>query len=129
MTIARLLCVATLTFLCSLTVSASAVNLAGTWVGSTDVPDVGSDQVVLVIEKDGTGYRAIVSDSAALIAKDTPARDLKLDGDTLSFWFPLADGPTVAIQLTVSGDTMSGGWQHEGGQTGSLSFERKKDKK
>lgn len=106
-------------------VSADAPDLVGTWVGKTDVPDVGSVDVVLTVRKGEAGYTASVSDSASLIAPDTAVRDLTVDGDTLSFWFPLADGATVSIQLKVSGDTMSGSWQHQEGQTGSLSFERK----
>lgn len=107
--------------------SAAAADFAGTWVAKTDVPDVGSIEVVLTIKTVEAGYSAAISDSAALIAPDTAVRDLKVDGDTLSFWFPLADGATVSIQLKVSGDTMSGGWQHQEGQTGSLNFERKKE--
>lgn len=106
--------------------SASAPEFTGTWLGSTDVPDVGSVQVTLVVKKTDAGYSAAISDSALIIAQDTEARDLKVDGDTMSFWFPLASGETVSTQLTIAGDTLSGGWQHESGQTGSLRFERKK---
>ena len=106
--------------------SASAPDFAGTWIGATDVPDVGSVQVTLVVKKTETAYAATLSDSASLIATDTEARELKVDGETISFWFPLASGETVSTQLTIAGDTLSGSWQHEYGQTGSLRFERKR---
>lgn len=130
MTTARRLALATSLALTGMfsAASASSPDLAGTWIGRTDVPDVGSVEVVLVLKKADAGYTATVSDSASLIAPDTAARDLEVEDDTLSFWFPLADGTTVSIRLKVSGDTMSGGWQHQEGETGSLYFERKKEK-
>lgn len=118
-----------LAFACMLpAASAEAPDLEGTWIGKTDVPDVGSIDVVLTLKRGEAGYTAAISDSASLIAPDTAARELKVDGDTLSFWFPLADGATVSMQLKVSGDTMSGSWQHQEGQTGALYLERKKEK-
>jgi len=110
----------------ALSAAAAAPTFVGTWIGKTDVPDVGPDQVTLIVKKAGTDYAATLSDSAAVIAENTAARDVKVDGQTISFWFPLASGETVSVQLTITGDTMNGGWTHESGQTGSLTFERQK---
>ena len=110
----------------ALSAAVAAPDFAGTWIGKTDVPDVGADQVTLVIKKTDSGYAATISDSAALIADKTEARDVKVDGETISFWFPLASGETVSVQLKIAGDTMNGGWAHESGSTGSLIFERQK---
>jgi len=105
---------------------ASAADLTGTWTGNTDAPDIGTIQVTLILKKAEDGYAGTVSDSASLIAPDTPVRDLKVEGDSLTCWFNLADGSTVSMQLKVSGETMTGGWQHSDGGTGAISLERKK---
>ena len=40
--------------------------------------------------------------------------------------FPLADGNLIVVALKVEGDKMTGSWTHQEGDTGALSFERKK---
>ena len=111
---------------CSLASAAAAPDFTGTWLGKTEVPDVGTDEVTLVVKKVGGGYAAAISDSAGMIAQNTEARDVKVEGETIGFWFVLASGESVSIQLTIAGDTLTGGWTHESGSTGSLVFERKK---
>jgi len=126
-TVPRLTLVLAVGLFCALSAAAApAPNFAGTWIGRTDVPDVGPDQVTLIVKKVEAGYAATISDSAAVIADNTAARDLKVNGETISFWFPLASGETVSVQLTITGDALSGAWTHESGQTGSLTFERQK---
>ena len=49
-----------------------------------------------------------------------------VDGDKLTFQFPLADGNLIVVALKVEGDKMTGSWTHQEGDTGALSFERKK---
>jgi hypothetical protein len=122
----RRLPVLSLAFVLAAATSAIAADLTGTWVGNTDVPDVGTIQVTLVLTKADGGYAGVVSDSASMIAPDTKVQDLKIDGDTLTCWFSLGDGSSVSMSLKIAGDTMTGGWQHSGGGTGSLSMERKK---
>lgn len=104
----------------------AAADLIGTWTGSTDVPDVGAIQVSLVLKQAEGGYAGTISDSASMITPETPVKDLKVDGDALTFWFVLADGTSVSMQLKVEGETMTGGWQHESGATGAMRLERKK---
>lgn len=102
------------------------MDLAGTWIGKTDVPDVGPVVLTLVLTKSETGYAGIWSDDMGILAKDTPLRDVKLEGNHLAFVSPLATGEMVAIALKVEAGKMAGTWTHEGGDTGALTFERKK---
>jgi hypothetical protein len=107
-------------------VVSTAPDFTGAWIGQTDVPDVGPDQITLVIKKAESGYTATISDAAAIIGPETPVRDVKIEGETITFWFPLANGETVSIQLKIEGDTLTGGWVHESGTSGSMVFQRKK---
>jgi hypothetical protein len=106
--------------------AASAPDFTGTWLGTTEVPDVGTDQIALVIRKAQAGLAATISDSAQMIAPNTEARDVKVEGEAIAFWFPLASGESVSVQLKIAGDTLTGGWTHESGSTGSMQFARKK---
>lgn len=102
------------------------MDLAGTWIGKTDVPDVGPVVLTLVLTKSETGYAGIWSDDMGILAKDTPLQNIKLEGDLLAFVSPLATGEMVTIALKVETGKMAGTWTHEGGDTGALTFERKK---
>jgi hypothetical protein len=101
-------------------------DFAGTWRGKTEVPDQGRDDIVLVLEKTEDGYRGTVTDSLELIAHETVLLDIKVEGNGLSFRFPLVDDSMVVIKLTVEGDKMTGTWEHSGGDRGLLEFERSK---
>lgn len=101
-------------------------DLSGTWIGKTEVPDTGIDEVTVILKKTETGYTGIINDSLAVIAKDTEIKDINTDGDKLSFAFPLADGNRVVIKVTVAGDKMTGYWEHQEGNTGAIELTRKK---
>jgi hypothetical protein len=105
---------------------APAAGIEGTWLGKTDVPDVGTVELTMVLAKTETGYKGTISDATGIMDKDTPLSQIKLDGAKLTLQFPLADGAVVALSLKVEGDKMSGEWTHEQGSMGSLAFERKK---
>ncbi|MCX6559232.1 MAG: hypothetical protein NTZ26_01835 [Candidatus Aminicenantes bacterium] len=105
---------------------APAAGIEGTWLGKAEVPNSGIDELTMVLTKTEKGYTGITSDSVGLLAKDTPLSDIKLEGDKLTFKFPLADGAMISATLKVEGDKMTGGWGHEAGDVGSLAFERKK---
>jgi hypothetical protein len=106
--------------------STQKADLSGTWVGKTEVPDSGTDEVTLVLQKSDDGYTGIVNDSLAVIGKDTAIRDIKLEGDRLSFAFNLPDGNWVMMKVTVTGDTMEGQWEHQEGGIGAIELVRKK---
>jgi len=117
---------ACLAFLASSVFPFQKIDLTGTWIGKTEVPDSGTDEVTLVLKKTETGYTGIVNDSLAVIAKDTEVKEINLDGDKLFFAFPLADGARVVIKVTVAGDKLTGFWEHQEGDTGAIEMTRKK---
>lgn len=106
--------------------SPAAVDIIGTWLGKAEVPDVGIVEITVVISKTETGYAGIINEPSGMIAADTVLSDIKLDGDKLTFNFPLADGAKIDCLLKVEGATSTGTWTHPEGSSGSLSFERKK---
>lgn len=115
-----------LAFILFSTTAASAPDLAGTWIGKTEVPDQGPDEVTLVLKKGEKGYTGTVVDTLGLIAKDTEITDVTLEGNEISFRFPLTDGAMISVKMTVDGDKMAGAWIHPEGSTGALALEKKK---
>jgi hypothetical protein len=115
-----------LAFILLSTAAASAPDLAGTWIGKTEVPDQGTDEVTLVLKKDEKGYTGTVVDTLGLIAKDTEIMDVTIEVNEISLRFPLTDGAMISVKMTVDGNKMAGAWVHPEGDTGVLSFEKKK---
>jgi hypothetical protein len=103
-----------------------AAGIEGTWLGKADIPSIGLDEVKMTLVKTETGYTGIISDEAGTIVKDTPISKIKLDGDKLTFQFPLAEGGMIEAALKVETDKMTGEWVLDQSNSGSLSFERKK---
>lgn len=103
-----------------------AVDISGTWVGSTEVPDQGTDQVTMVLKKAENGYTGTIADSLAVITPGTELREVSFTDGTLSYSFSLTDGAIVTIKLKVDDAKMTGEWTHQEGQTGTIVFERKK---
>jgi len=102
-----------------------APDLGGTWIGKTEVPNVGTDEVTLVLKKVEKNYGGTISDNQAVINPNTEIKDVVIDGDKLSFMFNLADGNLITIKLTVAGDKMTGQWEHPEGSTGAIELIRK----
>jgi hypothetical protein len=103
----------------------AAEDPAGLWVGTTEVPDQGTDQVTLTITKTADGYGGTMSDSLNMVAKEA-LRDVQFAAGTLKFGFTLTDGSPMTMRLTISGDKMTGEWQTADGETGAITFERRK---
>lgn len=101
-------------------------GIEGTWLGKAEVADVGIVELTMALTKTETGLTGLCSDSMGMLNKDTPLSQIKLDGDKLTFRFPLADGNLIVAALKVEGDKMTGSWTHEEGDSGALTFERKK---
>jgi len=102
------------------------VDISGTWFGETEVPEQGTDEMTLVIEKTDGDYTATISDSFGLLM-DTECEDLEYKNDTLSFNISIFDGSsdmTVHITLKVEEDTMTGHWETEDGNTGEITMEK-----
>jgi RNase P/RNase MRP subunit p29 len=108
--------------------SAQAADLSGTWLGKTEVPETGTDEVTLVLTKTKTGYTGTVTDALGVLNKDTEIKGVKLEGDELTFSFLIADGTTeIVIYLTVSGEKLIGRWENpnEDGASAPIEFIKK----
>jgi aminopeptidase N len=105
---------------------AAAPDITGTWIGKTEVPNVGVDELTLVIKKTETGFRGAFSDTLAQVNKDAEITAVKLEGDELTFGFALVDGTAMTARLKVEADKMTGQWEHPEGSGGAMTFERKK---
>ena len=103
-----------------------APNLSGTWIGKTEVPNIGTDEVTLVLKKAEKSYGGTISDNQAVINANAEIRDVTMDGEKLSFICPLAEGTLLMIKLVVDGDKMTGHWEHPAGTTGAIEFVKKK---
>jgi len=57
-----------------------AADLSGTWVGWTEVPNVGPDEVTLVLNKTEKGYNGTISDNQAVMNSNTDIKDVSIDG-------------------------------------------------
>jgi CubicO group peptidase (beta-lactamase class C family) len=103
-----------------------APDLAGTWIGRTEVPGVGTIEMTMVLEEAEKGSRGTISSShPGVIRADTEIRDVALDSEKLAFVFPLADGTRLAMELAVDGDKMTGHWEHPAGTSGAIAFAKK----
>ncbi|MGD9344612.1 MAG: hypothetical protein PVH84_02035 [Candidatus Aminicenantes bacterium] len=121
---------ATAAFLLALSsgfVFCSADDISGTWVGETEIPDQGTDELTMVLEKAGDTYTGILSDSFGMLI-DTECDDLEYKDNVLTFNISIYDGyssMTVYITLKVEGNTMTGQWETAEGDTGALTMEKK----
>jgi len=103
-----------------------APDLSGTWIGKTEVPNVGTDEVTLVLKKVDKSYGGTIIDNQGVIAANTEIKDVTIIGDKVSFTFNLADGNLITIKLIVTTDKMNGQWEHPEGSIGTIEFVRKK---
>ena len=122
---------ALLTFLLILTYGISFcedIDLSGTWVGTTEVPDPPEpDKLTLVLEKTNGEYSGTISDSLGF-AENEECEDIEFKDNTLSFNFTIYNGDEymqVYATLTVDGDTMKGYWEMENGSSSSVELKRK----
>ena len=109
-------------------VSCQKVDIRGTWLGETEVPESGVDKFTLVIEKNDGQYSAVISDSMGMFDK-TECEDLEFKDDILTFRLSVDDGyQTMSIYatLTVDGNTIRGYWKTEDGAPASVKMERKR---
>ena len=102
------------------------IDISGTWVGETEVPDMGTDGMTLVLEKNEGDYTGKISDSFGML-DETECENIEFKDSELSFNFSIDDGyntMTVYITLTVEGNAMTGYWEIEDGITGSVKLEK-----
>jgi hypothetical protein len=101
-------------------------DFSGTWIGKTEVPDIGTDEVTLVLRKVDKGYGGTIVDNQGVIAANTEIKDVTIIGDKMSFTFNLADGNLITIKLLVTSEKMTGQWEHPEGSAGAIELVRKK---
>lgn len=103
-------------------------DLTGKWVGSTLVPNVGEDKLVLDLTKDGDSYAGTIADSAGMIVQAAIANVSFADG-LLTFDIVVSSGSEtfpVRISLKAEGDTLTGSWATGQGDGGSVTLTREK---
>jgi Flp pilus assembly secretin CpaC len=106
--------------------AADAAEITGSWVGKTEVPGQGTDQVTMVLKKTSTGaYAGTISDSLGQITPDTEIKNISWTNDALTCSFPLADGSNIKMTVQLAEGKLSGDWVHEQGETGPIVFEKK----
>lgn len=105
-----------------------SVDLSGTWVGETEVPDaIEPDEMTLVITKEDGEYSAKISDSMGML-NNTECEDIEFKENELTFNIEVNTGEefmTVYLTLKVEGDTMTGYWESDDGSTGSVELTKK----
>lgn len=115
-----------LLFFCG-TAFSQDVDLSGTWEGKTTIPDSPEpDMVTLELEKKNGGYTGKASDSLGLF-QDAECQDLEFKDNALTFSIFIYNGEEfqkVFVILTINGDTMSGHWESESGDSAPVELAR-----
>ncbi len=108
---------------------AQDVDITGTWVGETYVPDSPDpDKLTLVFAKKDDIWTGTFSDTMGY-ASEAECEEIKIDGHSLTFHFDISDGydvQTIYVALTVEEDSMTGAWENEGGEGAEIKLEKKK---
>lgn len=105
-----------------------AVDFSGTWLGKTNVPNLGPDEMTLVLKNEKGSYTGmVVVDSLKIIAPDTPIQNAKVEGNVITFMFPLIDGAMLSCNLTLEDDKLNGYWTHPAGSKGIFVLEKKQE--
>lgn len=104
-------------------------ELVGTWVGETEVPDAPElDKITVVFDMIDGKLTGTFTDTLGF-ASEAPCEDIEFEDGNLTFHFDVSDGyDTFPIYCTlkVEGDTMTGHWENDGGESGEVSLKRKK---
>jgi len=58
------------------------IDLSGTWVGETEVPDQGTDELTLVLKKKEGEYTSTISDSLGML-DETECEDIEFEDSNL----------------------------------------------
>jgi len=105
------------------------VDISGTWVGETYVPDAPEpDKLTLVFAKKDGKWTGTFSDTMGY-ASEAECEEIKVDGHTVTLHFDISDDyetQTIYVTLNVEGDTMTGAWENEVGDGAEIKLEKKK---
>jgi hypothetical protein len=106
-----------------------AVDFSGTWLGKTNLPHFGPDEFTLVLKKEKDSCTGmVVVDSLDIVKPDTPIQNIEVEGDVITFTFPLLDRTMLSCHLTLDGEKMNGYWSHSAGARGIIVFENENKK-
>ena len=105
-----------------------SIDLSGTWVGETEVPDeVEPDVMTLVLKKEAGDYTGTITDSMGML-NEAACEDIKFVDNKLTFNVEVDTGSEylqVYLSFTVEGDTMTGFWEAEDGSMAEVTIKRK----
>ena len=105
------------------------VDLSGTWVGETSVPDeIDPDKVTLILEKTNGEYKGRVTDAFGF-AMEAELEDIEFKESQLTASFLIFTGEEylkIYFTLTVEGDTMKGRWESEAGDSAPIELHKQK---
>ena len=104
----------------------AAPDFTGTWIGKTEVPNAGLDEITLVVQKKEAVYTGIMSDTLGYLAPGTELKEIKIEGNDMTFQFPLIDGTLMSAKLTYKDEALTGAWAHPEGDMAEMKLERKK---
>lgn len=106
---------------------ADAADFSGTWLGKTNVPSLGPDEITIVLKNEKDSYTgSVASDTLEIIVPDTPIQNIEVDGNTVTFMFPLIDGAMLSCNFTLDNDKLDGYWTHPSGSKGVFVLEKEK---
>ncbi len=109
--------------------TAQAVDISGTWTGTTVVPNAqDKDVITLMLKKDGDTYLGVMNDTLGMV-NQAVLKDVKYENGTLTFNFAADAGEQqvrVDASLTLTGDKLVGNWTSAGGDSGTFELERQK---
>jgi len=103
------------------------LDISGTWVGTTEIPDmVENDEVTLILEKENDEYSGTISDSMGMV-QDAELENIEFHDNQLSFEFLSFNGydyVRVFMTFTVEEDTMDGYWEIEDGTSSPIELKK-----
>ena len=108
--------------------AARAADLSGTWVGVTQVPGLGEDRLKLELKADGAGYTGLMTDAAGIVVAN-PITKVKVEGALLTFDIVVNNGSAefpVHVSMKADGDTLTGSWATDEGESAPLTLTRQK---
>ena len=109
-------------------VAARAADLSGTWIGVTQVPDVGEDRLKLELKADGDSYTGLMTDAAGIVVAN-PITKVKVEGALLTFDILVNNGSAefpVHVSFKADGDTLVGSWTTDEGMSAPMTLTRQK---
>lgn len=105
------------------------INLTGTWIGETQVPDeIEPDKVTLVLQRTEGTYTGKVTDAFGF-AMESELQDVKFENNKLTANFYIFNGEEyvkISFTLTFEEGKLKGEWKSEEGDTAPITLERKK---